>query len=172
MSGADENFKAAQGSFFSTKNIIICVICIAVPVIVGLVSGYITRDNMVVFDSIKKPALTPPAIVFPIAWSILYVMMGIASFLALKNCRDFTQIVSVMIPYIIQLILNFIWSIIFFNTQSYGLALACLVLMWIMIVRSMITFATVSMIAGWFLLPYIIWVSFAAYLNVMIVIMN
>lgn len=157
---------------FSIKNIILFIICVSVPIMVGLVSGYITKDNRMVFDTINKPALTPPAMVFPIAWSILYVLMGLASFIALINCKDLSQSAYVLLPYVIQLILNFAWSIIFFNMQSYGLAFACLILMWLMIIRTIMFFATVSMLSAWLMAPYILWVTFAGYLNLMIVIIN
>lgn len=173
MNAASQSFaRPVHNSVLSFKNILLFAVCIAIPVMVGLGSGYITKDNMVVFDAIRKPLLTPPAFVFPIAWSILYVLMGIASFVAIINCWDGSQRVAVMIPYVIQLILNFAWSLIFFNMQNYGLALVCLALMWIMIVRTMMSFSTVSILSTWFLFPYILWVSFALYLNLMIVIMN
>lgn len=159
-------------STFSLKNALLFVVCIAAPILVGMLSAYLTKNNMVVFDVIEKPVLTPPAMVFPIAWSVLYILMGVASFLAIINCSDSSHTMSVLLPYIAQLALNFFWSIVFFNMQSYGFALAILILMWIMIIRSMIAFATASNVAAMLMVPYVIWVTFAAYLNIMIVIMN
>lgn len=173
MNGINDSIiSAADNNAFSLKKIVMFVICVSVPIAVGMISGYLTRSNMVVFDTITKPALTPPSIVFPIAWSILYVLMGLASFVVLVNCDAISQAVYLMVPYVIQLALNFLWSIIFFNAQAYGLAFTCLIFMWVMVIRSMMFFGTVSMLSYWLMMPYILWITFAGYLNLMIVILN
>lgn len=154
------------------KKTVLFIICLLVPITVGTISAYITRNNMVVFDNIQKPTLTPPGWVFPIAWSILYTLMGIALFIALINCKDKAHVIVVLIPYVIQLILNFWWSIIFFNYEMYGVAFICLVLMWAMIIRSIIVFSSVSLSAAAIMLPYLLWVTFAGYLNVSIYLIN
>lgn len=154
------------------RRVFIFIICVFIPIAVGMVSGYLTRNNMSVFDTISKPELTPPAIVFPIAWSILYLLMGMASFFAYINCNDIAHRFYILFPYVIQLALNFLWSIIFFNMQAYGLAFVCLVFMWIMVIRTMMFFNTVSSLGFWLLVPYILWITFAGYLNLSIVMME
>lgn len=154
------------------KKIITMIICVAIPVCVGLVSGFLTKNNMVVFDRINKPPLTPPSMVFPIAWAILYVMMGVASYFAITNCADGSQKLTMLVPYAAQLILNFAWSLIFFNAEAYGVAFVCLVFMQILIIRTAIYYLSVSKLAFFMMLPYIVWVTFAGYLNLGIIVLN
>lgn len=148
------------------------VICLVLPLGVGGLAGMLTRHNMNVFDTVKKPMLTPPAMVFPVVWFILYLIMGISSYLAIINSYDMHQAVAVVLPYIVQLILNFAWSIIFFNAQSYTGAFVCLILLWLMLIRTMLLFHIVSPLSSYMLIPYLIWVSFAGYLNLSIAILN
>lgn len=147
------------------KSIINFLFAIAVPILVGLLSSFITRGNMNVFDEVAKPMLTPPAVVFPVAWTILYVLMGVASFLAVRKCKDAMQISMVLVPYIIQLVLNFLWSVLFFNGQWYGWSFICLVVMWIAILCTMVAFKNVSYLAFCLMIPLLVWVTFAGYLN-------
>lgn len=147
------------------KKLVRLLVCVAVPICVGLLAAYITRDNMDVFDEVKKPILTPPAAVFPIAWSILYVMMGLGLFFALNKSDTSGKRMKVLIPYVMQLILNFSWSIIFFNGQMYGVALLCIVFMWVMILLTILNFKDVSKLGSVMLIPYLAWVTFATYLN-------
>lgn len=154
------------------RKIAMLIICVVIPIGVGAISGFITKDNMMVFDTIKKPALTPPAIVFPIAWAILYVLMGLASYIALIKSHDLQQAIYMMYPYAIQLVLNFMWSIIFFNYNLYNVAFVCLLFLWIMIIRTITFWGTISNLSVILMMPYIMWVTFAAYLNLSIVMLN
>lgn len=157
---------------FGLRKILLMICCLALPLGVGMLSAYLTKSNMMVFDYIKKPMLTPPSIVFPIAWTILYILMGLASYFAIIECKESNQAIYVMYPYIIQLILNFMWSIIFFNYQRYDIAFVVLIFMWIMVLRTMIFFGTLNQINYYLLTPYLLWTSFAGYLNLMIVVLN
>lgn len=139
------------------------------PLFVGGASYFLIRNNINIFDSITKPPLTPPRIVFPIAWTILYLLMGIASYLALD---EFKQNKKGFIFYLAQLVFNFFWSIIFFNYQQYLFAYIWILILWALIVLTFVYFYKQNKAAGILLVPYILWVTFASYLNLAIYLLN
>ena len=145
------------------------IICILIPLAVGGASAFLTRDGIQVFEWINKPALSPPAWLFPVAWTILYVLMGISSYLVLVNEKNRGPALTV---YGIQLFFNFVWPIIFFNMEAYLLAFIWLAAMWILIIVTTIQFKKVSKAAALLLIPYILWVAFAGYLNFGIYLLN
>ena len=114
--------------------------------------------------TIVKPPLSPPALVFPIVWTILYALMGIgaARIWLLPASRERT--VSLRL-FLIQLAVNFFWSIIFFNLQAFLFAFLWLVLLWILIVWMTLSFRELDRPAALLQLPYLLWVAFAGYLN-------
>ena len=120
-------------------NVVKLVIAIAIPLIVGGVSAFLTKNAMMVFDTVKKPPLSPPGIVFPIAWSILYVLMGIASYLIYNLDEEKLSTgqkvlrKNTLIIYVVQLVFNFFWSIIFFKFAMYKFAFVWLVILWILV---------------------------------------
>lgn len=145
------------------------IFCIAVPLAVGVLSALLTRNSMQTFDSINKPGLAPPGWLFPIVWTILYILMGIASYLVVtsKKPNGFA-----MITYGLQLIFNFFWSVIFFNLSLYLFAFIWLVILWLLILRATIQFYRISEPAGYLMIPYLLWVAFAGYLNFSIYLLN
>ena len=124
---------------------------------------------METFQSLNKPALSPPGWLFPVVWTVLYILMGIASYLVLTSGQPNRAALTV---YGIQLVFNFFWSIIFFNLESYLFAFIWLVFLWILIFTNMILFYRISKPAGYLLLPYLLWVTFAGYLNFCIYLLN
>ena len=159
-------------------NVVKLVIAILIPLLVGGLSAFLTKDAMMTFNSIKKPALSPPGIAFPIVWSILYVLMGIASYLIynldIKKFSD-EQIVlrkNVLVVYGVQLIFNFFWSIIFFKFSMYKFAFAWLVILWILIVIFIKNAIKLNKASAYLMIPYILWITFAGYLNIMIAMLN
>lgn len=129
------------------------------------------------FGSFKQPPLAPPAWLFPVAWTILYILMGIASFLIYlkyKNGKKSEKSTAhtALIIYGIQLALNFIWTPIFFNANLYWLAFAVIIAMWILEFTLLIKTHKISRPAFWCLLPYLLWTTFATYLNISIAILN
>lgn len=124
---------------------------------------------METFQSLNKPALSPPGWLFPVVWTVLYILMGIASYLVLTSGQPNRAALTV---YGIQLVFNFFWSIIFFNLESYLFAFIWLVFLWILIFTTMILFYRISKLAGYLLLPYLLWVTFAGYLNFCIYLLN
>lgn len=150
------------------------IIAILIPITIGLISAILTKNGTNAFKTLNKPTLSPPAIVFPIAWTILYILMGIASYFLYKN-EDYLTSNNrrkALILYAIQLFFNFFWSIIFFNLKAYYFAFFWLLIMWILILLLLINSEKVDKKAFYLLLPYMIWTTFAGYLNIMIAILN
>lgn len=152
------------------RTFITLIICIAIPLIIGGISSFLTRDGMIAFTYMNKPPLAPPAWLFPIAWSILYVLMGIASFLIYRSSDDSHYIGIVL--YSLQLIFNFVWSLIFFKLNAYTFAFVWLAMLLFMIVALIVNTAKYSKPAMIMLLPYAAWCGFALYLNIGIAILN
>lgn len=143
---------------------------IAIPLVVGGVSGFLSRNGMEIFDTLNKPPLSPPGWLFPVVWTILYVLMGIASYLVFQS-EDEGKSVALKL-YALQLAFNFFWSLIFFNGQWYLLAFFWLIFLWGLILLTTIAFKNIDIRAGWLMVPYLLWVTFAGYLNLMIYMLN
>ena len=148
------------------------LICILIPLAVGGLAAFLTQNNMETFGSLNQPPLTPPAWLFPVVWTILYTLMGIASYLVLTSGKNPIAIRTSLWVYGIQLFFNFLWTIIFFNLQAYTFAFVWLILLWLLILLNTFLFYRISKPAGWLLVPYFLWVTFAAYLNLAIAILN
>lgn len=152
-------------------------LCIAVPLGGGFIISLLTRNTMEKFGNLNQPPLAPPAWLFPVAWTILYVLMGLAVYfiylkLITSNKQEKTLARGGIIIYTIQLALNFIWTPVFFNAGLYWVAFAVLVVMWILEFALVFIAFKISKPAFWCLLPYILWTSFAAYLNISIALIN
>lgn len=132
---------------------------------VGALTGFLTREGTKIYkEVIVKPPLTPPAIVFPIVWAILYALMGISAARISQSPVSKERSVGLNL-FVVQLVFNFFWSLIFFNAQAFGFAFLWLLVLWILIVLMIFMFEKVDNLAAWLQAPYLIWVSFAAYLN-------
>lgn len=147
-------------------------LAVAIPLAVGGLSALLTMDNMVMFDAVNKPPLAPPKWLFPVAWTVLYVLMGIASYSVFTADAPSGKKRASLIVYAISLAFNFLWSIIFFNLDNYLLAFVWLCALWLLIVIVTVRFFGISKKAGWLMVPYILWVSFAGYLNYGIYLLN
>ena len=145
------------------------IICIALPLAVGGLSALLTRGGMQTFNTLNKPKLSPPGRLFPVVWTILYILMGIASYLVAASKKPNG---GALIAYGIQLVFNFFWSIIFFGAQRYLFAFIWLVALWVLILITIVKFNKVSPTAAYLMIPYLIWVTFAGYLNLQIAIRN
>ena len=158
------------------RKIVTMAICVVIPVVVGLLSSALTGEAMSKFGDFSKPPLAPPSWLFPVAWTLLYIAMGVASyFIIMKPARTkqekFERKVCIVI-YLAQLAFNFVWSPLFFLAGEYFFALMWLIAMWIMIVVLMFWARKRSMAAVWLLLPYALWCLFAMYLNAGIMLLN
>ena len=149
------------------------VISILIALCVGGLSAFLTRNSMETYKNLNQPPLAPPMILFPIVWSILFILMGISSAIVYVNRgvnKDEAR--SGLIIYGLQLIVNFFWSLIFFNMQAYLFAFIWLLLLLLLIVMMILQFRKISPIAAYLQIPYLLWVIFAGYLNLMIYLLN
>lgn len=155
------------------KKIKTYVIAILIPLAVGGLAAFLTRNNMNLYDEINKPPLAPPAIVFPIVWTILYTLMGVSNGrIWVKRSRNPEAAVDGLFTYGIQLFFNFFWSLFFFNLQEFFFAFLWLLILWGLILRMILLFRKVGWIAAVLQIPYLLWVTFAGYLNFMICLSN
>ena len=141
---------------------------ILVPLIVGGVVGFITSKYMNL-DTLNKPFLTPPSIVFPIAWGILYVLMGI-SYGILKD-KGLTD-KKIDIVYYVQLVINALWSIFFFVLKWRLFAFIWILLLLASVIKMTVEFYKRNKISGLLQIPYILWIVFASYLNLALYLLN
>lgn len=148
------------------------LLSIALPLLVGGISGFLTRGSMQAYSSLNRSSLSPPGFIFPIVWTILFILMGIASYLVLTSNASTKSITKALKFYILQLVVNFFWPIIFFNLEMYLFAFVWIILLWVLILITMIKFFKISKPAGYLMLPYFLWVTFAAYLNLSIYLLN
>ena len=141
-------------------------IWILVTEAVGFLSGWLSREGTERYQqTIIQPPLSPPAIVFPIVWTILYALMGISAARIWLSAPSAHRSRGLNL-YIAQLIVNFFWSPIFFNMQAYGFAVLWLLLLWVLVLLMILQFRKVDPIAALLQIPYLLWLTFAAYLNI------
>ena len=132
---------------------------------VGALSGWLSRNGMKAYESgIIQPPLSPPSWLFPVVWTILYALMGIGAARVWMTPQS-TNRSSGLNLFVTQLIINFFWSLIFFNAQAFGIAFLWLLLLWILVLRMILEFRKVDKPAGNIQIPYLLWLTFAAYLN-------
>ena len=148
------------------------IICLVIPLAVGGVAALLTGGGMDTFETLNQPPLSPPGWLFPIVWTILYILMGIASYLVLTTGKSQESIRRALILYGIQLAFNFLWPIFFFGLSAYLFAFIWLVALWLLILATTVSFYRISDIAGYLMIPYLIWVTFAGYLNLGIYLLN
>lgn len=146
------------------------------PLIGGSIITLFTINAQESFGKFNQPPLAPPAWLFPVAWTILYILMGIASYLIFrvraKKPAEKRLKTAELVLFYVQLLFNFAWTLIFFNADLKYFAFGWLIVMWLMILAIMIMCAFNCKKAMWLLLPYILWCTFAAYLNISIAILN
>ena len=149
------------------------IISILIALGVGGLSALLTRDNMDIYSRIVMPPLAPPGFLFPIVWTVLYTLMGISSArIYLEGKEDNKLAADALKVYALQLALNFFWSIIFFNLEAFLFAFIWILLLWVLIIIMIRKFNAIDPLAAWLQIPYFLWVTFAAYLNLTIYILN
>ncbi len=148
------------------------IICVAIPLVVARIAGFITAQSMDIFNALEKPPLSPPGWLFPVVWVFLYVFMGVASYLVYTANIDVAQKKTALTFYGVQLVFNFFWSLLFFGLSLYVFSFIWLVVLWVLILLTIISMQKINKITLYLLLPYILWVTFAGYLNIGIAILN
>ena len=147
------------------KNGRLLLLCLGIPLAVGAIAGLLTMGSMGDYQTMAKPPLSPPGWLFPVVWTALYALMGYASYLVATSAAPKEQIRKALVLYGLQLAANFLWPILFFSLEAYFLAFIWLVALWVLILLTMRAFYRIETRAGDLLLPYLLWVTFAAYLN-------
>ena len=139
---------------------------LAISLGTGILSALITRNSMDTYKNLNLPKLAPPSILFPIVWTILFILMGISAYIIYESNSDQKQ--SALTIYGIQLLVNFIWPILFFNLGLYLFSFIWIILLWLLIILMINSFKNISSVAAYLQIPYLLWVTFASYLNFMI----
>ena len=143
-----------------------------IALLIGTLSGLLSMGGMMAYDlTVMKPVLTPPGWLFPVVWSILDILMGI-SCAKIWLADDSPERKKSLNLYVAQLIVNFFWSLLFFNAQAFGLAVIWLLLLWVLVFLMIRQFYKVDTQAALLQIPYLIWLTFAAYLSIGVWILN
>lgn len=149
------------------------IISILIALAVGGASALLTMGNMNIYSEIRTPPLSPPSILFPIVWTVLYILMGIsAAMIYTDKISTKKEKAEALLPYSSSLIVNFAWSIIFFNFRAFFVAFIWLLLLLYLIIKTVIEYKKINPLAAYLQIPYAIWVSFAGYLNLGIWLLN
>ena len=147
------------------------LICWAIPLAVGGLATLLS-GGMGNYRVMNQPPLSPPGWVFPIVWTVLYLLMGEASWRVLTSGAEPDKIRKALVAYGVQLGLNFLWPIVFFGGQMYLTAFLILILLWVAIFITLRRFSAINETAGDLLIPYLLWVTFAGYLNLGVYLLN
>ncbi len=149
------------------------IVAIAIPLIIGILSAFITKDNMQIYSELNTPPLAPPAWLFPIVWTLLYVLMGVScAMVFLDREKDFDSARCGLRYYALSLVLNFGWSIIFFNARAFLASFIWLLALLYTIIKTILCYHKVNRVAAYLQIPYALWVAFAGYLNAAIWLFN
>lgn len=146
------------------------ILCLLIPLLIGGLSGFLTKDSMALYETLNKPLFYPPAWLFPVVWTILYLLMGLSSYLIVQSHSSNKE--KALILYGFQLLINFIWPLFFFNLQNYFLALLILLILIITVIYMLYAFKEINIKAFYLNIPYLLWLLFAFYLNFMIFLNN
>ena len=149
------------------------IVSVFIALGVGGLSALLTMGNMDIYKEITTPPLSPPSILFPIVWTVLYILMGISAAMIFKdNMASVKKKKIALSPYASSLIVNFAWSIIFFNFKAFLIAFLWLLLLLYLIIKTIVLYRKINKAAAYLQIPYAIWVAFAGYLNAGIFILN
>lgn len=146
------------------------IFCLLIPLLIGGLSGFLTKDSIALYETLNKPLFYPPAWFFPIIWTILYLLMGLSSYFIIQSHSSNKE--KALILYSFQLLVTFIWPLFFFNLQNYFLALLILIILIISVIYMLYTFKDINLKAFYLNLSYLLWIFFAFYLNFMIFLNN
>lgn len=152
------------------KKVKIYIFSILLALTVGGLSALATANNMNIYDKINTPPLSPPGWLFPAVWTILFILMGVSA--AIVFTSKSTKKDDALFIYAVSLVLNFSWSIFFFNLLSFVISFIILFALWLTIIITIIKYYKIKKTAAWLQLPYLLWVTFAGYLNFAIILLN
>ena len=149
------------------------VVSVAAALAVGGLSAFVTRGGMDIYSDIKTPPLSPPGFIFPIVWTVLFILMGIsAAIIYTSENGTSAQRADALKIYAASLAVNFAWSIVFFNKRAFLTAFVVLLLLLFLILKTIGAYKKISPAAAHLQIPYALWVTFAGYLNIAIWLLN
>jgi benzodiazapine receptor len=154
------------------KSIIALLISVLIAQGIGLLSGFLSMNSSKAYENFNKPPFSPPGWVFPVVWTVLFFLMAIAAYRIWMKGKSGEDVSKAFILYGIQLFLNFLWSIIFFRYRLYAIAFLELLVLLVFILLTTFEFYRIDKTAGYLMIPYIAWVSFAGVLNYTIWMLN
>lgn len=153
-----------------TRNFIISV---AISLGVGILSALLTRGNMNIYEEVSTPPLSPPSFLFPVVWTVLYILMGISAAMVYNTrTSPLARRKETLTLYYVSLFFNFFWSIIFFNIRAFLFAFVWLLVLLALIILTIVKYYKINKTAAYLQIPYAVWVIFAGYLNFGIWILN
>ena len=153
-----------------TRNFIVSV---AISLGVGILSALLTRGNMNIYEEVSTPPLSPPSFLFPVVWTVLYVLMGISAAIVYNTrTSPLARRKEALTLYYVSLFFNFFWSIIFFNIRAFLFAFVWLLVLLTLIILTIVKYYKINKTAAYLQIPYAVWVTFAGYLNFGIWILN
>lgn len=147
------------------KEIVRFVIAVALPLAVGGLAALLTQNSRAMYAALQKPPLAPPGWLFPVVWTILYILMGIASYLVYRHGYDKPHVRDALGFYALSLAINFLWPLVYFRFGLLFAAFWVLLALWLVVGITTAKFYRISHAAGLLMLPYWLWVTFAGYLN-------
>ena len=155
------------------KNFLRLLLSISVCLLIGFLGSLVTTPSVSTwFSTLTKPSFSPPNWLFAPVWTMLFILMGISLYLVWNKGLKKKAVKEALVIFGIQLVFNFLWSFIFFGLHQPLLAFLEIIILWLLILQTFLKFRKISSLAGYFLLPYLIWVTFAAFLNFTIARLN
>lgn len=149
------------------------VVSIFIALGIGGLSAFLVRQNIYIYSLIRKPPLAPPAMLFPIIWTVLYILMGVScARIFMQRTAYPDSVFDALLSYAFQLVFNFLWPVIFFNIRTFLFSFIWLVVLWTVILKMIFKFSRLDTTAAYLQIPYLLWVTFAGYLNFMIYLLN
>ena len=143
---------------------------IITTILIGTIPSIFVFKNMNVYNSLNRPPLSPPSIVFPVAWTILYILMGISIYIVMQSIRKLKT--NARLIFYIQLITNALWTPIFFGFKEYFLAFLWILMLIVFVITMILIFYKISKKASYIQIPYLLWLLFASYLNFGVFVLN
>ena len=143
---------------------------IITTILIGVIPSIFVFKSMNIYNSLNRPPLSPPSIVFPIAWTILYILMGISIYIIMQSKRKLKK--NARLIYYIQLATNALWTPIFFGFKEYFLAFIWIIMLIVFVITMILTFYKISKKAAYIQIPYLLWLLFASYLNFGVFVLN
>ncbi len=147
-------------------------ISILISLGVGISSALLTMGSMNVYETLNTPPLSPPAFLFPIVWTLLYILMGVSAAMIYNSTSAGDGKVKALFTYAVSLFVNFFFSIFFFNFRAFTLSFVWLILLFLLVLLTIIDYSKINRVAAYLQIPYLLWVAFAGYLTLGIVILN